>query len=377
MYLLTLLRRHRQFLFLSSFSGIYFSGTLKNESIKSSEKSSKMVPTFGKNASTKNNKVPKRSKKFVAPLKASQKVTEPNYEEISNSQSSQSDQCLTQNSQSQDEAMETNQPSKTQEKTSQGLFITQKGFSQMNLHLDHNLNSVRQSLCRLQNEREHIVQEPSTLAKANISNMEQESQYFQSYNPFEQALDYLEPFTPMESLMPLVETDNDGHWLPNQPINENYQLKLKDSKKKSVSLGGILLGTLNILNDDIDSVIQTQESDKSSVKALSRNQSKCSVVSLKRYRDLDHNSNDNLPIPISKDFNILLKSAPIGNNIKVAMDITLGDMGFNRFYSDYIKSVGYHEEVDPEANKTYELMLKMYAKENKKLIDVRKKRKIK
>lgn len=338
-----------------------------------------------KNALPKNVKVCKKSKKFIAPLKASQKVID----EISNSQTSESNQSLRQISQSQTEAFKTNQALiKTQNEASTSqtsdLLLTQMELSQMNLHLNQNFKPDNQnSLCTGQYmSQKNINQGFSNVAEANPITMEYHDQ-LQSYDTFHQTLDCLQPFNPIDALIPSVVTT--AHYQDslchNRAINmENYETYQPRNSKKSFSLGGILLGSLNLLNDDdIDLEIQTQESEKSSVKMLSRNQSKCSVVSLKKYKNLDHNSNENLPnmIPKEKDLCMLFKSNPKSNKVKVPMDIMLGDIGFNRQYCDYIKNVGYHDKVDAEANKSYELMLKMYENKNRKLIDVRKKRKIK
>lgn len=296
-------------------------------------------------------------------MKASQKVTEE-----SNSQPSYSEQCLTQTIKSQT----SNELNRTRTET-QNKEISQNSdrstcLPQINLDLELNMNSNCQSIQKVdenlaQKTTQNTDKELPMISEENI-NLNGENQYLE-YDIFHQAFDYLQP----RVLEPSIgSVDFSKH----QPMNVEHKNQLK--KTKSVSLGGIFLESLNILNDELDSEIQTQSSDNS-VKMLSRDQSKCSVVSLKRYKDLDHNSNEvRYDIPKGSDLHMLFKNIPTSNNIKVAMDVTLGDMGFNRNYCDY-KNTDCNEDL--EAAETYEMILKMYPKENKKIIDVRKKRKIK
>ncbi|CAB3241911.1 unnamed protein product [Arctia plantaginis] len=72
---------------------------------------------------------------------------------------------------------------------------------------------------------------------------------------------------------------------------ENSQSAGSIKKSKSKNIGNIISSSLFVLNDEEIVPLISQESDNSSIKCLSRNQSICSVTSLtKTYKNLDFNS---------------------------------------------------------------------------------------
>lgn len=175
----------------------------------------------------------------------------------------------------------------------------------------------------------------------------------------------------------------------------------QNTKRGKDTIGGVIFGSLNVLNDvefALDYLSQSQNSQEFNltrsqelsqtqksqegpyqtqksehcVKNLSRHQSICSVASLKIYKDLDYNSNENInlkpKIPNEADFLKMFKDYIPSKGLKpVAMSLEYGDMGFNTKYSEYVKNVGCLEEFDVDANATYSKVLDMYPIENKRV----------
>lgn len=146
-------------------------------------------------------------------------------------------------------------------------------------------------------------------------------------------------------------------------------------KKINESTGGLIFGSINLLNDielSQELFSPSQKSDQP-IKSLSRNQSFCSVVSLdKVYRNLDVNSNENIDlepkIPSQDELVKLFNNhVPIRSAKPVAMSLEFGDVGFNRKYSDFIKTSGPLEEFDVGADATISKILELFPKENEKI----------
>lgn len=164
-------------------------------------------------------------------------------------------------------------------------------------------------------------------------------------------------------------------------------------RRQKNSLGGVILGSLCLLNDEETEFTQnlSQESATSdcTVKNLSRIQSACSVISLnKTYKNLDVKSFEKVQdlktcennsmmeiqnevyhkIPEGNEFLKLFppKSVPKKKKAKsIVMATEFGDMGFNMKYSDYIKNFGYNStNLDGEERVTSLKILQMYTKEN-------------
>lgn len=352
--------------------------------------SKKIVLSSGKNTITKSYKAVKKAKKFVAPLKASLKASEvTNIKDDSN--------------QSQ-KAIQTN----LMNKTYQVPLNSDPKHTQTSQQSDQNLTSqasqnMKQHLTQTESQTRQITGHFLTPTKANET-----SQLGQSLTPTRPISQYLnqsnydfnfdETFESLHlnnsiSQDIFISQVNVANQHPVKFNDENFLLSPTDTEmhgydssqnttrtKNKTDLGGILFGSLNLLNnEEIDYSQETlTQSDNLSIQMLSRNQSHCSVVSLKKYKDLDYNSNDNIviqpnnmhTIPRGKDFYKLFDTLLSNNYVKsVAMDTNLGDMGFNVKYTDYIKSVGFDAETNNEANETYEKMLQMYPEENKKISD--------
>lgn len=170
----------------------------------------------------------------------------------------------------------------------------------------------------------------------------------------------------------------------------NTECTQKRTKKDS-NIAGVILGSLNVLNDEefllSENLSQETQSDQSSVKNLSRIQSFCSVTSLNKiYKNLDvksFESKDNqTPDSFSKDYKIpegeeylkLFKNKPKKKKSRKypPMSIEFGDIGFNKKYSDYIKEIGFvPAQMQADENDTFMKILEMYPEENEIFIKMK------
>ncbi|XP_063544489.1 uncharacterized protein LOC134752729 [Cydia strobilella] len=168
--------------------------------------------------------------------------------------------------------------------------------------------------------------------------------------------------------------------------------------QKASNLGGFILNSINLLNDEeILSQNSIQESFHSerSLTFLSRNNSICSVVSLgKTYKDMDVKSftenpqkivtmNTEHKIPDQDEYLklfVLKKTQNKQNN--VVMSTEFGDMGFNLFFANYVKESGNDmfickqlkdSKIQNDSAVTRKLISKMYGKENSLLLNKMKK----
>lgn len=164
-------------------------------------------------------------------------------------------------------------------------------------------------------------------------------------------------------------------------VHENYinhQIIIRNGVKmnKKHSLDGVILGSLKVLIDDnlvsSQNVTTDEISDGSSVKNLSqsRQESFCSVKSLKVYKNLDCNSfegtADRYDI-LAEDFLNLFSefNKPKDMEMPVAMSTQYGDIGLNIKYTDYLNTIDYRDtEMTAEENNTAMIILEMYPNEN-------------
>lgn len=190
--------------------------------------------------------------------------------------------------------------------------------------------------------------------------------------------------------IPITNTDltNNDYQSPNT-LNQNTS---KIKTKKHSAFEGFILNSINLLNDDeiTQNLSQGSAISERSV-SLSRNDSITSVASLsKTYKNLDVKS---FTEPRAKSDEILCPKKRKENSTKACHEIPtddcflklfegrlerisskdrkvmtteLGDIGFNVFYSDYIKDVGNRQDCNAGADdaETILLILKMYPKEN-------------
>ncbi|XP_073964514.1 uncharacterized protein [Choristoneura fumiferana] len=189
-----------------------------------------------------------------------------------------------------------------------------------------------------------------------------------------------------------ANTDFPNNDYPNTNILTQSTPKAKT--KKHSAFEGYIFNSINLLNDDEVPQNLSQESAVSEKSvAFSRNNSITSVTSLgKTYKNLDVKSftepqvvkGDKIQcfsksteksikecheIPTEDSFLKLFKGrfdVDSSKNHKVVMTTEFGDIGFNVFYSDYIKDVGNMEDCNAGGNdaETRVLILKMYPKEN-------------
>lgn len=169
-------------------------------------------------------------------------------------------------------------------------------------------------------------------------------------------------------------------------LHENSQ-SAGSIKSKSKHIGNLISSSLFVLNDEELIPELSQESNNSSVKYLSRNQSICSVSSLtKTYKNLDFNSfkennaveennclDNTHRIPERNDFLNLFQN----NNCEkfernVAMSTEFGDIGFHFNYSDYIKGLGNVDDITGDEEIAFNSILRMYPNVNKEFIKIRK-----
>ncbi|CAH2229337.1 jg17086 [Pararge aegeria aegeria] len=192
---------------------------------------------------------------------------------------------------------------------------------------------------------------------------------------------------------------------------QTFEKRTYSKSNTKFSLNGILLGSLNVLNDDGTDMPQalfsqdfSQEQAKASQESketiLSRTESFNSVISINKiYKNLDmksceniqkeeHNSvnsksqiefsfydansnndtdlnhNIDYKIPTGDVFLNLFKAekSRFGHDKMVPMSIQFGDIGLNLNYSDYIKGSGHFEEAD--TSDVVSKILEMYPKEN-------------
>lgn len=218
---------------------------------------------------------------------------------------------------------------------------------------------------------------------------------FHHSNVLSNEINYLENLTLND--YDLTQNYNNGN------LDNNYtNISLpKNSINKGNSFSGILTGSYNILNDE--NIILSQSSTHNfNISALSKSnsineqsqngsqnsdkfvhnlgQKEPSIASLKVYKDLDAKSFENKTtehkIPLGDDFLNLFKDKIEKKHDKyIAMSVMSGDMGFNMKYSDFIKNSNTKGKENSEGHETYEMILKMYQKDNKKLIGMKKKKK--
>lgn len=167
------------------------------------------------------------------------------------------------------------------------------------------------------------------------------------------------------------------------------ELGPKKRSKKDPNIAGVILGSLNVLNDEefplSENLSQETQSDQSSVKNLSRIQSFCSVTSLKKvYKNLDDKSfendlnfepkNEDRKIPEGDEYLKLFKNKPTKKKSRKfpPMSIEFGDIGFNKKYSDYIKDVGFiPQQMQSDENDTFMKILEMYPNDNEIFIKMK------
>lgn len=172
-------------------------------------------------------------------------------------------------------------------------------------------------------------------------------------------------------------------------VASNTEHRPKKRSNKEPNIAGLILGSLNVLNDEelllTQNISQETHSDQSSIKDLSRVQSFSSVTCLNKvYKNLDVKSFEKPPNidPKTKDYKIpegqkylkLFKNKPKKNRSPefIPMSIELGDIGFDKKYSDYIKEVGViPEDMQGDEKDTCLKILAMYPNENDILIKMK------
>lgn len=189
--------------------------------------------------------------------------------------------------------------------------------------------------------------------------------------------------------IPITHTDlpNNDYQSPNNLTQNTSKIKTK----KHSAFEGFILNSINLLNDDEITQNLSQDSaiSERSV-SISRNDSITSVASLsKTYKNLDVKSFTEPPaksdeilcpkkkenstkacheIPTDDCFLKLFEGRleRISSKDRKVMTTELGDIGFNVFYTDYIKDVGNRQDCNAGADdaETILLILKMYPKEN-------------
>lgn len=231
----------------------------------------------------------------------------------------------------------------------------------------------------------------------DIVNEEIESNNAAANEPSQLYDEHIEPQSYMNQRFDISQY-HDDNFVPNSnmPMNESTednaeftQKSAKDTaknKKKSKDsfLGGVILGSLNVLNDEEFQILsqESHASDQSSVKNLQHVESFCSVISLnKTYKNLDYKSFEKVAeengakkiihkIPEGEEFLNLFRGPKIKKKTKkyIAMTTEFEDIGPNSKYSDYIKNSGYIFDLKDEEKETCSKILEMYPKENAALI---------
>lgn len=317
--------------------------------IKSTPSTNK-IPTSVKKKSTVINKTTAKAKKFVPPTKPIHKAEQKKQECINNIQEASSRNTLN----------DTTSKSTTSEETTNSLL---QASNIMNIDLYEQLQCTQEQTVIQYDNFNNDFPNMSTFSAKFVENPANFN-----YLSVNSGIGNTED----NSIIPLGGTE----------------------RKPTPHIAGLILGSLNVLNDDeflfSQNLSQETQSDQSSVKNLSRVQSLCSVTSLKKiYKNLDVKSFENeprnedkkLPVPL-KDYKIpdgdeylkLFKNKPAKKKSRKypPMSIEFGDMGFNKNYSDYIKDVGFvPEEMKNEENDTFMKILEMYPKENEIFIKMK------
>lgn len=125
-----------------------------------------------------------------------------------------------------------------------------------------------------------------------------------------------------------------------QPIQNSHVKQMETTKDTSSTIGSVIFGSLNLLNDE-DATVSSQlsQSTSPSVKSLNRNESFSSTSSLpKTFIDLDNKNSENINTArnINDDFINMFKDYKNTTDPKtVVMSTEYGDMGFNVWYKDH------------------------------------------
>lgn len=241
-------------------------------------------------------------------------------------------------------------------------------------------------------KRNIATEKTNTLTQALYNNDLNKQQSTQEWSQIQYDSNYNNDFLKL-STFPSNSDENPANFAAKiyhtEDAGNTEHRPIKKRSKKDPNIAGLIFGSLNVLNDDelllSQNISQETYSDQSSVKELSRIQSLCSVTSLNKiYKNLDVKSFENAPnfesksevykIPEGEEYLRLFKNVSTKNKCckYTPMSIALGDMGFNKKYSDYMKEIGaVPEEMHCEEKDTFMKILEMYPKENEILIKMK------
>nr|XP_032525234.1 uncharacterized protein LOC116776210 isoform X2 [Danaus plexippus plexippus] len=171
----------------------------------------------------------------------------------------------------------------------------------------------------------------------------------------------------------------------NKCVNEkSYNRSQNTTLNTEVLLDGIISTSVNILNGDVplsqDVTKELTQINQEPHTILSRAISIASVASLKTYKDLDMKSCDNFlihtndfinhinssthKIPVNEDYIHMFKTnEPVRVKSFVPMSTQYGDIGLNKFYSDYVKESGH--TADCNDNSIITKIIQMYPTDNR------------
>ncbi|XP_037871661.1 uncharacterized protein LOC119629570 [Bombyx mori] len=224
-----------------------------------------------------------------------------------------------------------------------------------------NVESQNDQLDKMKEVTTNVLVESSIPSDCSQSNRFK-NEYFHTHNVTGQAC------SPNIEDSLLLKHKTDTHYTQSCG---NVKVVNVDRKTKTDSLGGLIFNSINLLNDNnLTPCAFTRESSSSTVTELSRTQSTTSVISLKTYKNLDDKSftvNHNIPSG-AEYFELFNNSLVKKIFTPVVMTVKYGDIGFNMKYSDYMKTAGPMEHVNPEVNDTINKIITMYPEENRKLL---------
>lgn len=153
-------------------------------------------------------------------------------------------------------------------------------------------------------------------------------------------------------------------------LRNDLNITVPYKRRSEKSLGGLIFGSLNVLNDDIQmsqEINQTIDYSEN-IQSLNRNVSQNSISSIVNYYNLDRNSF--VKDSNEMDFCNLFQTNNEGNENLIA-SLEYGDIGFNVKYADYNAVDVYDENILNEANETLKNILNLYPQENEFIINMR------
>ncbi|KPJ11006.1 hypothetical protein RR48_10186 [Papilio machaon] len=144
--------------------------------------------------------------------------------------------------------------------------------------------------------------------------------------------------TNMDICLENIENVQNKDSIANLPSMNDVNVTSLYKRRSEKSLGGLIFGSLNVLNDeDMSQEINSQPIGDFSenILSLSRNVSQCSTSSFANYINLDRNSFENKIPNEMEDFCNLFLTNNEGNENLIPSSLEFGDSGFNAKYSNY------------------------------------------